>query len=107
MTGKKLINWEKNWEKLQSTVSDCAKVGSREIKRGLEEVKEKLSKYQLIQKRKDLFAELGRALYEAHVDGLPKEVTKFLKPTELQEIIDEIKKVDESILEAQRTHDDK
>lgn len=88
-----------NWKKIQDALVDSAKMGSHEIKRGIHEAKNQLSKYQLIQKRKELFAELGRSLYEAEADGLPEEIAKFIKVTELHEIIDEIKQVDVSIAE--------
>ncbi len=88
-----------NWKKIQNALIDSAKMSSHEIKRGLNEAKNQLSKFQLIQKRKDLFAELGRSFYEADEDGLPDEIVKFVKSTELHEIINEIKKVDSSIAE--------
>lgn len=86
------------WKKIQDAIQDAAKFSSREISRGVEEAKKQFGKVQLIQKRKELFAELGRNLYEAHQDGLSEEVTKFLKETELQEIIQEIKETDNEIL---------
>lgn len=88
-----------NWKKIQDAVVDSAKVSTQEIKRGLHEAKKQLSKFQLIQKRKDLFAELGRSLYEANEDGLPKEIIAFIQSTELHEIISEIKEVDQSLEE--------
>ena len=88
-----------NWEKLKDALVDSAKMSSHEVKRGLYEAKNQISKYQLIQKRKDLFAELGRSLYEAEEDGLPEDIVKFIKATELHEIISEIKKLDFTISE--------
>ena len=88
-----------NWKKIQDAFVDSAKMSSHELKRGLVEAKSQLSKIQLIQKRKDLFAELGRSLYEASEDGLPEEISKFVKSTELFEIINEIKEVDGTISE--------
>ncbi|MES2615103.1 MAG: hypothetical protein V4591_06795 [Bdellovibrionota bacterium] len=88
-----------NWKKIQAALIDSAKMSSHEIKRGIYEAKNQLSKFQLIQKRKDLFAELGRSLYEANHDGLPPEILNFVKSTELHEIINEIKEVDYSIAE--------
>ncbi len=88
-----------NWKKIQEALVDSAKMGSHELKRGLIEAKYQLSKYQLIQKRKDLFAELGRSLYESYEDGLPAEVSKFVRSTELFEIINELRELDHSISE--------
>ena len=86
-----------NWDKLKDALVDSAKISTKEIKRGILEAKSKFSKYQLIQSRKELFAELGRSLYEAEQDGLPEEISKFVQSTELHEIIEEIKQVDTHI----------
>jgi hypothetical protein len=88
-----------DWLKIRDTIVDSAKMGSNELKRAINETKAKVNKYQLIQKRKELFAELGRFLYEADEDGLPEEIVKFIKSTELHEIIDEIKQLDLTISE--------
>ena len=88
-----------NWKKIQDAVVESAIMGSHEIKRGIHEAKKQLSKFQLIQKRKELFSELGRSLYEASEDGLPEEIKQFVKTTELNEIINEIKEVDFSLAE--------
>lgn len=88
-----------NWKKIQDALIDSAKMGSHEIKRGFSEAKSQLSKFQLIQKRKELFSELGRSLYEAYTDGLPSEIKNFVQSTELHEIINEIQEVDSSIAE--------
>lgn len=85
------------WKKTVNAVSDAAKIGSKEIKRGVKEAKNQLNKLQLLQRRKELFAELGRGLYEASEDGLPKAVAHFLQTTELHEIVSDIKKVDDRI----------
>jgi len=87
-----------DWRKVQETFSDAAKIGSREIKRGVDEAKRQIGKMQSLQKRKELFAELGRNLYEAYEDGLPEEIEKFLKETELFEIIQEIEETDKELL---------
>ncbi|KAB8029793.1 hypothetical protein [Fluviispira multicolorata] len=87
-----------NWKKVQESIADAATISTREIKRGVEEAKKQYGKVKLIQKRKELFAELGRNLYEAQQDGLPKEINSFLKETELYEIIQEIKETDEELL---------
>ena len=53
---------------------------------------------QLLQKRKELFAELGRNLYDAYEDGLPEEIERFLKETELYEIIQDIQETDKDLI---------
>ncbi|WP_186647295.1 hypothetical protein [Fluviispira vulneris] len=92
-----------SWKKVQESISDAATISSREIKRGMDEAKKQFGKVKLIQRRKELFAELGRNLYEAQQDGLPKEIDNFLKETELYEIILEIKETDEELLKLRGT----
>ncbi|APJ04422.1 hypothetical protein [Silvanigrella aquatica] len=92
------INFSFDWKKIQETISDATKIGSREIKRGVDEAKKQIGKMQLLQKRKELFAELGRNLYDAYQDGLPEEIEKFLKETELQEIIQDIENTDKELI---------
>ncbi|WGL60647.1 hypothetical protein QEJ31_03395 [Pigmentibacter sp. JX0631] len=91
-------NFSLDWKKIQETLSDAAKISSRELKRGVDEAKHQIRKVQIVQKRKELFAELGRNLYEAYVDGLPEEVENFLKQTELYEIIEDLKETDKELL---------
>ncbi|MGY3805351.1 hypothetical protein ACWNT8_14900 [Pigmentibacter ruber] len=91
-------NFSLDWKKIQETLSDAAKISSRELKRGVDEAKRQIGKVQIVQKRKELFAELGRNLYEAYVDGLPEEVENFLKQTELYEIIEDLKETDKELM---------
>ena len=91
-------NFSFDWKKIQETLSDAAKISSREIKRGVDEAKRKIGKMQLLQKRKELFAELGRNLYDAYDDGLPEEIERFLKETELYEIIQDIQETDKELI---------
>lgn len=90
-------NFPLDWKKIQETLSDAAKISSREIKRGVDEAKRQIGKVQIVQKRKELFAELGRNLYEAYADGLPEEIEKFLKQTELYEIIQDLEETDKDL----------
>ncbi len=90
-------NFPLDWKKIQETLSDAAKISSREIKRGVDEAKRQIGKVQIVQKRKELFAELGRNLYEAYADGLPEEIEKFLKQTELYEIIQDLEETDKEL----------
>ncbi len=90
-------NFPLDWKKIQETLSDAAKISSREIKRGVDEAKRQIGKVQIVQKRKELFAELGRNLYEAYMDGLPEEIEKFLKQTELYEIIQDLEETDKEL----------
>ncbi|KAB8037712.1 hypothetical protein GCL60_11100 [Silvanigrella paludirubra] len=91
-------NFSFDWKKIQETLSDAAKISTREIKRGVDEAKKQIGKVQLVQKRKELFAELGRNLYEAYEDGLPEELEKLLKDTELYEIIQDIQNTDKELI---------
>ena len=87
-----------DWKKIQETLSDAAKISTREIKRGVEQAKRQIGKVQLLQKRNELFAELGRNLYEGYQDGLPEEIERFLKETELYEIICDLQDTDKELL---------
>ncbi len=91
-------NFSFDWKKIQETLSDAAKISSREIKRGVDEAKRQIGKMQILQKRKELFAELGRNLFDAYEDGLPIEIERFLKETELYEIIQDIQETDKDLI---------
>jgi hypothetical protein len=98
---KKLMNhpnFSFDWKKIQETLTDAAKISSRELIRGLDEAKRQISKMQLLQKRKELFAELGRSFYDAYQDGLPEDIDRFLKETELYEIIQDIQDTDKDLM---------
>ncbi|NBO39212.1 hypothetical protein EBU99_11585 [bacterium] len=84
-------------KKLQESLEDVARIGRQEVKRGVEVAKRHLSKMQHLNRRKDLFAELGRAFYEWHEDGLPDSLKNVINETELMEIISEIRDVDEQL----------
>lgn len=83
--------------RLQESVSDIARIGGREVKRTLDIAKKQLERVSLLQRRKELFAELGRAFYEAHLDGLPSPVAKYVNDTELQDIIGDIEVIDHDL----------
>lgn len=80
--------------KLQEALNDVARIGQQEVLRGLGVAKRQLSKMQQLNRRKDLFAELGRAFYEWHEDGLSENIRSAINETELAEIIHEIREVD-------------
>jgi hypothetical protein len=84
-------------KKLQESLTDVARIGQQEVIRGVEVAKRQLSKMQQLNKRKELCAELGRAFYEWHQDGLPDSVKNVIDNTELIEIIGEIREVDEEL----------
>jgi|GEM_PF-631389 len=86
--------WKKFQARVQQTVADAARLGSRELQRGMSYAKTNIERVHLVSRRKDLFSELGRALYEAHVDGPPPEVARYLAETEFAEIISEITDID-------------
>jgi hypothetical protein len=86
-------------KKLQESINDVARIGRQEVKRGVEVAKKQISKMQHLNRRKELFAELGRAFYEWHEDGLPEQVRTLIGETELKEIIGEIREVDEQLSE--------
>lgn len=85
------------FKKIQESLNDVARIGRQEVKRGVEEAKRQISKMQHLNRRKELFAELGRAFYEWHEDGLPDAVRAVISETELMEIISEIRGVDEQL----------
>lgn len=84
-------------KKLQESLTDVARIGQQEVIRGVEVAKRQISKMHQLNKRKDLCAELGRAFFEWHEDGLPDSVRAVIKDTELAEIIAEIREVDEQL----------
>lgn len=84
-------------KKLQESLNDVARIGRQEVKRGVEVAKRQLSKMQHLNRRKELFAELGRAFYEWHEDGLPDSIRAVIGETELSELISEIRDVDEQL----------
>ena len=94
----KTNNFSFDWKKIQETLYEAAKISSLEIKRGIGEAKRQIGKMQHLQKRKELCAELGRNLYDAYNDGLPEEVERFLKETELHEIIQDIQNTDKILM---------
>lgn len=81
--------------RFQNVILDAARIGKQEIARGVVAAKTKLEQVQLVQKRKECYAELGRAMYEAYKDGLPPEVEKFIRHTEFLEIIKELDKLNQ------------
>lgn len=91
MLDSKLLN---KLAKMQEIVSDAARISGKELKISLDQAKNKVKKYSLLQKRKELFAELGRYIYESFQEELPEAVSKFLKESEMIEILEEIKEVD-------------
>lgn len=95
--GKRSRDFAADWKRIQETLADAARLSSREIQRGVDYAKKNLERVHLVQRRKDLFAELGRNLYEAHLDGLPSDVARFLAETEFSEIIAELEDVDAEI----------
>lgn len=89
-------------KRLQESLTDAARISSREIKRSVDLAKRQLERVQLVNQRKDLLAELGRTLYEAHGDGLPPLVADYVNETELAEIIGEIKAIDGKLAQKQQ-----
>lgn len=86
-------------KKLQESLTDVARIGQQEVIRGVEVAKRQLSKMQHLNRRKDLCAELGRAFYEWHEDGLPEALRAIINETELSEIISEIREIDQQLSE--------
>ena len=84
-------------KRLQESLSDVARIGQQEVIRGVEVAKRQLSKMQQLNRRKELFAELGRSFYDWHEDGLPEPLRKIIGETELSEIITEIREIDEQL----------
>jgi hypothetical protein len=90
-------------KKLQESLSDVARIGQQEVIRGVEVAKRQLSKMQQLNRRKELFAELGRSFYDWHEDGLPEHLRKIISETELSEIITEIREIDEQLSQLDST----
>ncbi|MEN9810787.1 MAG: hypothetical protein RLZZ488_2354 [Pseudomonadota bacterium] len=90
-------------KKLQESLSDVARIGQQEVIRGVEVAKRQLSKMQQLNRRKELFAELGRSFYDWHEDGLPEPLRKIISETELSEIITEIREIDEQLSQLDST----
>jgi hypothetical protein len=84
-------------KKIQESLSDVARIGQQEVLRGVEVAKRQISRIQHLSRRKELCAELGRAFYEWHEDGLPEPLRSLIRETELHEIINEIREVDETL----------
>jgi len=86
-------------KKKQESLNDVARIGRQEVLRGVDVAKRQISKMQHLNRRKELFAELGRTFYEWHEDGLPEQLRTLISETELKEIIGEIREVDEQLSE--------
>lgn len=84
-------------KKLQESLTDVARIGQQEVIRGVELARRHLTKMQQLNRRKELFAELGRSFYDWHEDGLPEPLRKIVGETELSEIIAEIRDIDEQL----------
>lgn len=84
-------------KKFQENIVDMVQLGSKEVARGVVQAKKQVVRYQFVQRRKELLAELGRYLYDAHRDGLPDAVAKFFEETEFKEIFSEIENLDKEL----------
>jgi len=89
------------WNKIQESISDLAKLGSRELKRSVSHAKVKINTMMIVQRRKELQAELGTLLYEARSseEELQKTLQNFIKQSEAKDIIKEIESLDDQLNE--------
>ena len=87
-------------KKFQNTLADFAQLGTQEVLRGVSNAKKQVARYQFVQRRKELLAELGRTLFDAHRDGLPDSVAKYFEETEFKEIFSEIENLDNELEQA-------
>ena len=93
-------------KKIQEALSDAAKLGSQELLRGFDLAKQNVKRFHLIQRRKDLLADLGRTAFEAYKSGasqwpLGEQSLEALRQSDFSEILKEIDALDE-LLEATR-----
>ena len=84
-------------KRMQESLRDAARVGLHEMTLGVLRAKKHFEKMHVLSRRKDLCAELGRTIYEAHLDGLPEAVNTFFSQTEIGTIIGEIEDLDEEL----------
>lgn len=89
-----MTRFAEEFKRVQETLADAAKIGSKEVVRKFGQAKKQMERVHLVYRRKELMAELGRALYEAHKDGVSKELGDFIKNTEFQEIFEEVAALD-------------
>jgi hypothetical protein len=89
-------------QKISQSVSDVVRLGTQEVLRGVAFTKESWKKYHLLQKRKDLLAELGRTTYDAvkPTGGteLTLEVCEVLKQGDFADLVKELEVLDTELL---------
>lgn len=98
-----MTRFQSELQKIKDSVSDAARIGSREVLRSVSLAKQQLEKIHLLQRRKELCAELGRSLYDAYKDGLPEHIAAFIKETEFVEIIQDIETLDNELKQRQQS----
>lgn len=82
------------FKRFQETLTDVASIGRQELLRGVDNAKKQVVRYQFVQRRKELLAELGRTLYDGYRDGFPDSVAKYFNETEFKEIFSELEQLD-------------
>lgn len=85
-------------QKIQAALIDAAKISKREIVRGMEKARSQIENLQHIQKRKELFAELGRVVFE-YSETDAKEASPIFEQTEVKNLIKEIKALNKATAE--------
>ena len=94
-----------DWKKIQDSLIGMAKIGSRELKRGVSQARTKVNSIMLVQRKKDLFSELGQICYETYhlPTGSAEDLTKALSEAECVDIFKEISDIDEKLAEIKQS----
>ncbi len=88
-----------NLKKVQEALSDIAKISRIEIQRGVKEAKKQVNKYQILQRRKELFTELGQTFYELTQENNGIEMIALLQNSEISDIISDIHHLDQLLID--------
>jgi hypothetical protein len=86
---------EEELKRLQDAAVDAAKIGAREIKRGVEMARMRIERVKLVQQRKELLAELGLVIYELHQQNVSQ--SEIFTNSDAIEILADLKVCDEKI----------
>jgi hypothetical protein len=86
---------EDELKRLQDAAFDAAKIGARELKRGVELAKHRIERIKLVQQRKELLAELGLVVYELYQQDVQQ--SNVLENPDVLEILADLKSCDARI----------
>jgi hypothetical protein len=88
---------EDELKRLQDAAFDAAKIGARELKRGVELAKSRIEKLKLVQQRKEFLAELGLVVYEFQQQGT--DAANLFQNPDVQEILSDLENCDKRLAE--------